>query len=310
MKKSLIVILGPTASGKTSLATNLAKKYNGEIICADSRSVYKKLDIGTAKPTKYEQAQVPHHMLDVVEAGEIFTVAEFKKGAEEKIAGIFSLDKTPFLVGGSGLYIDSVIYGLQIPKVPPDWQLREKLEKLSKEQLLSKIKKLDPKFAKIVDINNKRRLIRALEVIKKTGKKFSALRRKNPPKYPILILGINVPRRELIKKIDDRVDQRIKQGMIEEIEGLIRYGVDPKWLDNLGLEYRYLSRYVRGQISKAEAIRQLKSAIHQFARRQMTWFKKNKDIIWIKDSTEADPSRTGEGLRAEAEEKINKFLQK
>jgi tRNA dimethylallyltransferase len=297
MKKALIVILGPTASGKTRLSIDLAKKFNGEIICVDSRSVYKKLDIGAAKPTQKEQGQVPHHLLDIAEPGEIFSVAQFQKLANQKIDEIFSRGKIPFLVGGSGLYIDSVIYGLQIPKVPPDWKLRSNLEKLSAKDLFVRIRQWDPEFAKVVDKNNKRRLIRAIEVIQKTHRKFSDLRQKNPPQYPILIIGIDIPREELFKKIDDRVDQRIKKGMIEEVEGLIKEGIEPRWLDNLGLEYRYLSRYARGQLSKKEAIEQLKSASHQFARRQETWFKKNQDIIWIKN-------------QSEAEKEIEKFIQK
>lgn len=297
MKKGLIVILGPTASGKTSLSIDLAKKYNGEIICADSRSVYKKLDIGTAKPTPEEQSQVPHHMLDIAEPGDVFTVAEFKKGADDIIKKIFSRSKIPFLVGGSGLYIDSVVYGLKIPEVAPDWEMRSKLEKLSTSELFTKLKKLDPEFAKEVDKNNKRRLIRALEVIGKTRKKYSELRKKNPPSYPILIFGIDIPRKDLVKKIDTRVDQRIKAGMIEEVEDLIADGVDPKWLDNLGLEYRYLSKYVTGELSRQQTIEQLKSVSHQFARRQMTWFKRNHDIIWIKN-------------KPQAEKEIKKFLQK
>ncbi len=226
-------------------------------------------------------------MLDVAEPGQIFTVAEFKKGADEKIEEIFSRGKIPFLVGGSGLYIDAVIYGLEIPEVAPDWKLREGLEKSSTEELFQRLKKEDLEFSKEVDKNNKRRLIRALEVIEKTGKKFSKVRKKNPPKYPILILGLSVPREGLVKKIDDRVDQRIKKGMIEETEKLIADGVDPKWLDNLGLEYRYLSRYATGKLSREEAVEQLKSAIHQFARRQMTWFKRNKKVIWVNDESEA-----------------------
>lgn len=288
MKKVLIVILGPTASGKTKLSIDLAKEFRGEIICADSRTVYRKLDIGTAKPTKKQQQQIPHHLIDIIEAGKTFTVAEFKKGADEKIEQIFSRGKIPFLTGGSGLYIDAVIYGLEIPGVAPNWKLRAKLEKLSLPDLFSQIAQKDPQFAKQVDKNNKRRLIRALEVMEKTGQKFSTLRRKNPPPYPILILGIDLPRKDLIKKIDSRIDERLKQGMIEEVKNLINDGVNPKWLDSLGLEYRYLSRYLMGKLSRQETIRQLKSASHQFARRQMTWFKRNKNIIWIKNKRQAE----------------------
>jgi tRNA dimethylallyltransferase len=298
MKKVLIVILGPTASGKTKLAINLAKKFNGEIICADSRSVYKKLDIGTAKPTKAEQVQVPHHLLDIAEPGGIFTVAQFQKLAYKKIDEIFSRNKIPFLVGGSGLYIDSVIYGLTIPKIAPDWKLRKILERESTIGLFARIRQWDPDFAEVVDKNNKRRLIRAIEVMQKTHQKFSDLRQKNPLKIPILILGIDIPRARLVKNIDERVGQRISIGMIKEVKDLVKKDkVDPKWLDNLGLEYRYLSRYVLGKLSREEAIAQLKTVSHQFARRQMTWFKKNKDIVWIKN-------------RSQAEKEIVKFLSK
>lgn len=289
MKKYLLVILGPTASGKTTLSINLAQKYNGEIICADSRSVYQKLDIGTAKPSKEEQKKVPHYLLDVAELGEFFTVAQFKKMANRKIKEIFKRNKTPFLVGGSGLYIDSVIFGLSMPEVAPDWKLRAKLEELSTDKLCQKIKNLDPEFFEIVDKNNRRRLIRAIEIMEKTGKKYSDLRKKNPPKYPILILGLDIPRDKLVANIDKRVDQRIEEGMIEEVRNLIEEDkVDPRWLDSLGLEYRFLSRYILGKLTKEEAINQLKIASHQFARRQMTWFRKNKNIVWIKNQQEAE----------------------
>lgn len=288
MRKKLIVILGPTASGKTRLAINLAKKYQGEIICADSRSVYKGLDIGTAKPTKKEQKEIPHHLLDVVDPGKIFTVSQFQKLSERKIKEISKRNKTPFLVGGSGLYIDSIIFGLSIPEIAPDWKLRAYLNKLSLKDLYDQIAQKDPEFAKKVDKSNKRRLIRALEVIKKTHQKFSHFRQKNPPKYPILILGIDIARPQLIKNIDKRINVRIKNGLIEEVRKLIDKGVSPKWLDNLGLEYRYVSRYVLGKLSKKDAVDQLKIASHQFARRQMTWFRKNKKIIWIENQNQAE----------------------
>lgn len=289
MKTPLIVILGPTASGKTSLAIDLARKFRGEIICADSRSVYKKLDLGTAKPSEEEQKLVPHHLLDIVKPEEHFSVAEFKKLAEEKIADIWSRGKIPFLVGGSGLYIDSVIYGYDIPEVAPDQKLRDKLEKLSTEELFKNILEKDPEFSKKVDKNNKRRLIRALEVMEKTGQKFSKLRKKNPPKYNLLILGIDLPREELYQKIDARVDSRVKAGMIEEVRDLIEKDkIDMTWLDDLGLEYRYLTRYILGRMTKEDAIQELKFAIHNFVRRQMTWFRKNKKIQWIKSKEQAE----------------------
>ena len=291
MKKKncpLVVILGPTASGKTKLAIDLARKFRGEIICADSRTVYKKLDIGTAKPTKEEQKKVSHYLLDIVEPGQQYSVAEFKKLAEQKIEEIWSRGKIPFLVGGTGLYIDAVIYGYDIPPVAPDQKLRQKLEKLSRKDLLGKLKEKDPEFATQVDKNNKRRLIRALEVIQKTGQKFSKLRSKKRPKYDLLILGINIPRQKLLKKIDVRIDARIKAGMIQEVEDLVKkYKIDPVWLENLGLEYRWLTQYVLGRLPKDEAIQKLKFETHAFSRRQMTWFKRNKEIHWIKSRKEA-----------------------
>lgn len=287
--KKLVVILGPTASGKTKLAINLAKKFHGEIICADSRSVYKKLDIGTAKPTQKEQTEVPHHLLDVANPGDIFTVAQFQKLANKKINEISKRGKIPFLVGGSGLYIDSIIYGLKIPEVAPDWKLRSSLEKLSTSELFNQLTIKDPVFAKQIDKNNSRRLIRALEIIQKTDIKISDIRRKNPPKYPILILGININREKLYKNIDQRIDQRINKGLIEEVEKLINKDkVNSKWLENLGLEYRYITKYVLGELSKKDAIEQLKFASHNFARRQMTWFRKNEKIHWIKNQSQAE----------------------
>ncbi|EKD49419.1 MAG: tRNA delta(2)-isopentenylpyrophosphate transferase [uncultured bacterium] len=239
------------------------------------------MDIGTGKVTKKEQKIVPHHLLDVRRPTKDFSAAEFQDLATMSIKDIHARGKLPFLVGGTGLYIDAVTKGLQIPRVPADKKLRAELESKSCEELLEILKKLDLKFSKIVEKCNKRRLIRAIEVCKKTGKKFSELRKTKKPPYDILYVGIKFSRAELNKRIDGRVDKRIKQGMIEEVRRLLKEGVSESKLHDFGLEYRKLGEYVTGKTTKEEAIERLKIEIHQYAKRQMTWFKRNKKIRWL-----------------------------
>lgn len=282
----LIVIVGPTGSGKSDLAIKLAKKCNGEIVSADSRQVYKGLDLGSGKVTKKERKEVVHHLLDVAPPGRRFTVAQFKKKADTAIRDIWKRGKIPFLVGGSHLYVKAVIEGYDVPEVKPDPKLRKDLEGHSLENLLKLLKLFDPATYTRIDKKNPRRVIRALEIIYHTGKPIPALRKTSS--YDTLILGIDVPRDELYGRIDDRVDRRVKKGMIAEVRNLIKKGVSKKWLKSLGLEYRFLTEYLKGRMTKHEALEKLKNATHDFARRQLTWYRKEKRITWIRSIKEAE----------------------
>ncbi len=288
----LIVILGPTASGKSDLGIQLAKKYNGEIVSADSRQVYKGLDIGTGKVTKTEQKIIKHHLLDVAKSGTRFNVAEYKKMADKAIFDVWKRGKIPFLVGGSSLYIQAVVDNYQLGEGVSDPSLREKLESTSLSKLLAQLKKVDPESYKIIDKKNKRRIVRALEVYHVTGLKFSELQRKGEDRYNTLLIGIDISRETLYKRIDDRVDARVKQGMIKEVELLLKKGVSAEWLSALGLEYRFISNYLlntdHSKNAQEDMLQKLKFAIHDFTRRQLTWFRREKRIHWIKNKKEAE----------------------
>jgi len=280
-KNKLIVILGPTASGKSDLAIEIAKKFNGEVISADSRQVYKGMDIGTGKITKKEMQGVKHYLLDVISPKTRFTVAQYQKKANKAIEKIISKGKLPILCGGTGLYIESVVDNIVIPKVKPDWKLRKKLEKQSAEELFKELKKLDSKRAKNIDKHNKRRLIRAIEIILKTKRPIPKLKKNQL--YGTLIIGIKINKEELKKRIKKRLDKRLKQGMIKEVEKLHKSGVSYKKLEEFGLEYRYVAYYLQKKINRQEMIEKLQKKIEHYSQRQMTWFKRDKRIVWIKN---------------------------
>jgi len=281
----LIVILGPTASGKTELAIKLAKNFNGEIINADSRQVYKGMDIGTAKPTKEEMRDVPHYLLDVASPKRKFTVAQYRKLALKAIEKIQKKGKIPFLVGGTWFYIRAVVDGLVIPKVPPDWKLRKKLEKKSPQELYEILKKLDPERAKTIEKENKRRLIRAIEICKKIGKVPPL--RFNPLPYPVLMIGIKRAKKELMERIRKRFFEWLKRGLILEVIKLQKMGVSFKRIEEFGMHYREIARYLRGKISEKEMIENSIREIQNYAKKQLNWFKKDKRIKWIKNYKEA-----------------------
>ena len=297
MGKKIIAVVGPTSSGKSDLAVAIAKKFNGEIISADSRQVYKGMNIGTGKITKKEMRGVPHHLLDIISPKrKDFSIAQFKKLADKKIKEITKRGHLPILVGGTGFWIDTVAFNKEFPEVPQNWKLRKKLEKMPTEKIFALLLKLDPERAKNIDKKNPRRLIRAVEIaefIKKNTKKSksitvqnnsnpfaAALASKDLP-YKTLFVGLDMPDKILYEKIHKRLVKRIKQGMTKEVQRLRKNGVSWKRLDDFGLEYRFLSRMLRGGITKNEMIEQLNMSIKHYAKRQRTWFKRNKDINWL-----------------------------
>src|SRR3989344_3388133 len=298
----ILVIVGPTASGKSDLAIRLAKLAHGkpfkkygifgtEIISADSRQVYRGMDIGTGKVTKKEMRGIPHHLLDIASPSRQFTVAQYQKLGQKAIKKILDRGKLPIVVGGTGFYIDALVHDFIVRDVKPDFKLRRKLEKLDTDKLFKHLQKLDPQRAKIIDRHNKRRLIRALEIVMTTGKPVPLLRQgfegQIKSKYQVLSIGIRISDAELRKRIKKRLLKRLKQGMIGEIKKLRASGLSWQRLDNLGLEYRWISRYLQGSFNKEEIIKKLETEIWHYAKRQMTWFKRDKSIHWIKNHTDA-----------------------
>ena len=286
-ERKLIVVLGLTASGKSDLAVKLAKKFKGEVISADSRQVYKGMNIGTGKITRKEMRGIPHHLLDVASPKRKFTVTQYRKLALEAIDEIFKRDRIPILCGGTGFYIQAVVDGIVIPEVKPDWKLRKSLEKKIAEELFEKLKKLDPQRAGIIDKKNKRRLIRALEIVIKTKKTISPLQ-KQPLPYPVLIIGIKKEKAELDKLIEKRFFKWLEQGFLKEVQKLKHEGLSSKRIEEFGINYRTAIQYLEGKINDEEFIENSLKELKNYARRQMTWFKKDPRINWIKNQKEAE----------------------
>jgi tRNA dimethylallyltransferase len=278
----LVVVLGPTASGKSSLGIALAQHFHGEIVSVDSRQVYQGLDIGTAKVTLEERALIPHYLLDVADPRQAYTVAQYQQDAIAAINDILKHGSQPFLVGGSPHYIQAVVDNLAIPRIEPQPELRAQLEKRPLPELLAQLEELDPQSAATIDRNNYRRVIRALEVCLISGKPYSQQRKMAEPRYQSLLLGIAWPRGVLYRRIDARVDERMRQGMVQEVQRLLDGGLSNERLEALGLEYRYISCFLRGTFkNEDEMVERLKYAIHDFTRRQLTWFRKDTRIAWV-----------------------------
>jgi len=297
MKKygpKLVVILGPTASGKSALAVKIAKRFNGEVISADSRQVYQGMDIGTGKITQKEMQGIPHHLLDVVSAKRIFTVTQYRALALKAIERIMKKGKIPILCGGTGFYIQTVVEGIIIPRVKPDWRLRGKLQKKTVEELYQMLQKLDPRRAGNIDKNNPRRLIRAIEIVTKTKNPVPRLRRGyGGQAYPVLMIGIKKEKEELKKLIATRLLKRLKGGMVEEAKKLHRHGISWKRMEEFGLEYRYLARYLQGKLTYEKIEKTLQKESEHYAKRQMTWFKRDERIRWINNQKEAEKLAKG-----------------
>lgn len=278
-KSKIVVICGPTATGKTSLSIALALKYNAEIISADSRQVYTGLDIGSAKVTSAEMKGIPHHMIDIASPLDIFSVQQYVSIATKKINQILSKGKNVIICGGTGMYIDSLISGTQFPQVPPNYELRKKLEKRTNQELFELLKKNDSRRSKTIDPHNSIRLIRALEVIDAIG---VVPKIKKKLKYKTLFIGLDLPKETLNKRIKTRVIDRFEnQNMLQEAINLHTAGLSYERMKSLGLEYRYMSRYLQGHIDYEKMISELTVKTIQFAKRQRTWFKRNKQINWF-----------------------------
>ena len=322
--KPLIIILGPTSSGKTEMSLRLAKKYNGEIVNADSRQIYQEMEIGTGSPIisrwfhspeglwnqnatqKDSTAQtrlwnhqdfqnnkidiinnIPHHLFNIKKPNQKFSLSRYKKLAIKTIDNIHKRDKIPILVGGTGLYISSIVDNLEIPEAPPSKEIRERLEKHTEKYLYKRLEKIDIKSAETIGPANKRKLIRALEVFELTGKPFSFQRTRGKPLFNVLQIGIKTDREQLYKKIDARVDEMIKQGLIEETKKLSK-----KYKSELpamsGIGYFEISSYLKKETSLEDAIQKMKFRTHQYARRQMTWFRRDERISWVKNYQESN----------------------
>ena len=302
VKPKIIVICGPTASGKSDAAISLAKKIDGEIISADSRQVYKRLNLGSGKVLKdksssisnnqfpitkhneiYFSEGVIHHLIDVANPEEDFNVSHFKKAAEEAVEKIIKKNKVPIICGGTGFWISSFVDNVVMPEVKPNEKLRSELGKKSNQELFEILAKQDPKRAKNIDNQNPVRLIRAIEIATTLGKVPQKI--NSEQKYDFLQIGIDVPREILNEKIKKRLDDRFTQGMLLEVENLLEDGVSPRWLERIGLEYRWLARYKQNKISFEEMKQKLYFDIIHYAKRQMTWFGKDQRIIWTNDKT-------------------------
>ncbi len=301
----LLVLLGPTASGKTDWALRLAGVANAEIISADSRQIYKKMDIGTAKPKgewrrnglrkTFFVDTIPHHLIDVFDPGKAFSVVDFRDLAFKYCKLAHKQGRVPMIVGGTGLFISSVVDNLQIPRVPANKKFRKSLEEKSREELVALLRQLDPDAAGEMDLHNVRRIIRALEVCVFTGEPFSKQRKKGEPLFDMLQIGIDITREALYRNIDARTDEMIRIGLVHEIKDLLRQKYSWRMPSMSGIGYREFREYFEGKSSLDHAVSLLKRDIRRYARRQMTWFRRDKRIVWC-------------NVYEEAEKRVQEFL--
>jgi len=282
----LVAIVGPTSIGKSKLALQLAQSFSGEIVSADSRQVYRYLDIGTAKPSQEELALVPHHLIDIINPNDDFSLAQYQELAYKAVEGIHKRNKLPLLVGGSGLYIWSVLVGWVIPGVPPNPEFRHSLEerasKAGEDGLYQELLSVDPVAAQKIGRHNIRRIIRALEVARSTGIPFSQLQSKKAPPFSTLIIGLTTGRVGLYHRIDLRVDEMVKRGLVEEVKKLLDMGYDLSLPALSGIGYRQIGLFLKGELPLSLAIQQTKFETHRFARHQYAWFRlQDKRIKWF-----------------------------
>jgi tRNA dimethylallyltransferase len=290
---SLLAIVGPTGVGKSQLALRLAQAFGGEIVNADSRQIYRYLDVGTAKPSPQERALVPHHLIDIVNPNENFSLAQYQQLALKAIESIQQRDKLPIVVGGSGQYVWSVLEGWGIPQVAPDPEFRQSLEEKAarggEEELHNELASVDPEAAERIDPRNVRRTIRALEVYRETETPFSQLQRKEAPPFNTLVIGLTTDREELYRRIDSRVDRMIEQGLVEEVKQLASRGFSFDMTAISSIGYKQIALFLKGEITLAVAIQQTKFETHRLARQQYTWFQlEDSRIHWFDIQRTAD----------------------
>jgi tRNA dimethylallyltransferase len=294
--QKIIVILGPTSSGKSNFAIKMAKKSGGEIISADSRQIYRGMDIGTGKvPGKWDMKQktfvsekIHHYMIDIISPRTNFNVAKFKRQSEKLIGDILKRGKLPIICGGTGFWIQAIVDNVNFPEVKPSWKLRKKLDKYSAEKLFTMLYKLDPSRAKTIDSKNKVRLIRAIEICKAIKKVPSIKNETRKMKYETLQVGIQLSKEQLHKNIEKRVRARFKQDMIKEVTKLHRLGLSWKKIQSFGLAYFWIPLYLQNKLPKEELIGKVIQAEKNYAKRQMTWFKRDKRIKWLKNFREIE----------------------
>ena len=284
MKPPLVIITGPNASGKSELAVRLARRFDGEIVSADSRQVYRGLDIGTGKITRRGMSGIPHHCLDIASPRRTVSVAEFQQRAERTIADILRRGRIPFLVGGTGFWVDAVAQGMTLPDVPPNPKLRKRLSRKSARNLLAILRRLDPRRPKTIEQKNPRRLIRAIEIAKALGR-VPRLTRSYP--YNILWIGVQRTPEEVRGRIRKRLAARFAAGMVGEARRLRERGLSWKRFHELGLEYRFLADYLRGRITRRECAARIERANNDYARRQMVWWKQRNELTWVRNEREA-----------------------
>jgi tRNA dimethylallyltransferase len=290
--KRLIAIVGPTGIGKSRLALRLAGLFNGEIVSADSRQIYHYMDIGTAKPTHQERSQIPHHLVDIIDPDEEFSLAQYQELAYQAIENIFQRHRVPFLVGGSGLYVKAILEGWQIPRVSPDKDFRYNIEKTNEQNidgLYQELIRVDPDAAAKIDRRNVRRVIRALEVHAKARQPFSALGQKQPPPFDSLIIGLTADRPFLYHMVDRRVDEMMERGFPREVENLMAKGYDLSLPAMSGIGYRQVGQIIKGELTREAAVKKIKTETHRFIRHQYAWFRLDDEKIhWFDIQSQGD----------------------
>ncbi len=301
MAQKIITIVGPTALGKSSAGVLVARQLNGEIISADSRQVYRELTIGSGKITPWEMGGIPHHMLDVVSLNAHYSVNTYVQQARAKIAEIAARGNMPIIVGGSGLYVDATIQDMQFPDVEPNPALREELSKKSTEELFARLSELDPDRAQTIDSKNPHRLIRAIEIATALGSVPEQTHKNAAYLYDAQQFGLTASPEFIRVQIEKRLDERLQNGLIDEVKNILKDGIATDYLESFGLEYKYVTQYVRGALPYDDMREQLITKICQYAKRQMTWFKRNPNITWFdreKLSTEEMAAEIVEKFRA------------
>ena len=297
--RGLIAIVGPTAAGKTAVAVDLARRLGGEIIGADSRQVYRHMDVGTAKPAPAEQAAARHHLIDVVDPDEPFSLGRLLELARAALEDSWSRGRQPLLAGGTGQYVWALLEGWRVPRVPPQAELRRALEDRPPASLLEELRRIDPEAERYIDPRNIRRMVRALEVYRATGRPFSYWRTKDTPEFESLVVGLRLPRDELYARIDRRVDAMVAGGLEDEVRQLLALGYSPELPSLSGIGYREMCEYIAGETELPAAVSRIKTGTHRLARHQNSWFKAgDMRIHWIEvgETAGEEASRLARGF--------------